>query len=203
MVAQTHSSYHRAGVAALPIEDQIQMKRYGHFAGKELVDIATFTSRIAAATQAHNKLSSPILIVARTGTLQTSGFDGPCVASKLPSRPSADIVFLESPTTREERRRICDIMHPTPVLLNMAEHGATPSLTPEEARELGFQIVILPFAAIAPAYAAIWESMMRIKETGRTGLEEGFTPKKLFEIVGLNEVTAMDAAAGGVIYSKI
>jgi len=38
---------------------------------------------------------------------------------------------------------------------------------------------------------------VRTKETGRTGLEEGFTPKKLFEIVGLNEVTAMDAAAGG------
>ncbi|OCK94902.1 uncharacterized protein K441DRAFT_91085 [Cenococcum geophilum 1.58] len=72
-------------------------------------------------------------------------------------------------------------MRPTPVLLNMVEHGATPLLTPEEARELGSQIVIFPFAAIAPAYAAIRESMVRIKETGRTGLEEGFTPKKLLE----------------------
>lgn len=63
----------------------------------------------------------------------------------------------------------------------MVEHGATPLLTPEEARELGSQIVIFPFAAIAPAYAAIRESMVRIKETGRTGLEEGFTPKKLLE----------------------
>jgi len=79
-------------------------------------------------------------------------------------------------------------MRPTPVLLNMVEHGATPLLTPEEARELGSRIVIFPFAAIAPAfaaiapaYAAIRESMVRIKETGRTGLEEGFTPKKLLE----------------------
>jgi 2-methylisocitrate lyase-like PEP mutase family enzyme len=203
MVAQTHSSYHRAGVAALPIEDQIQMKRYGHFAGKELVDTATFTSRIAAATQARDKLSSPILIVARTDALQTSGFDDAVRRLQVAVAASADIAFLEGLTTREEGRRICGIMRPTSVLLNMAEHGATPSLTPKEARELGFRIVSFPFAAIAPAYAAIRESMMRTKETGITGLEEGFMPKKLFEIVGLNEATAIDAAAGGVIYSKI
>jgi 2-methylisocitrate lyase-like PEP mutase family enzyme len=203
MVAQTHSSYHHAGVAALHIEDQIQMKRYGHLAGKELVDIATFTSRIVAATQARDKLSSPILSIARTDALQTSGFDDAVHRLQVAVAASTDIAFLEGLTTREEGRRICDIMRPTLVLLNMAEHGATPSLTPEEARELGFRIVSFPFAAIAPAYAAIRESMVRIKETGITGLEEGFTPKKLFEIVGLNEATAMDAAAGGVIYSKI
>jgi len=57
---------------------------------------------------------------------------------------SADIALLEGLTTREQGRRICDIMRPTPVLLNMVEHGATPSLTPKEVRELGFRIVSFP-----------------------------------------------------------
>lgn len=203
MVARTLSSYHRAGVAALHIEDQIQTKRCGHLAGKELVDTPTFTSRIAAAAQARQKLASDILIIARTDALQTSGFDEAVRRLQAAVSAGADIAFLEGLTTREEGRKICETMHPTPVLLNMVEHGATPSLMPEEAQELGFKIIIFPFAAIAPAYAAIKGSMVRIKETGRTGLENGFTPKKLFEIVGLKEATAVDAAAGGVMYSKI
>lgn len=83
------------------------------------------------------------------------------------------------------------------MLLNMVENGATPSWTPEQARELGFRITIFPFAAIAPASEAIRGTYRRIKERGSTGIDSDFTPKKLFSIVGLEEAAALDATAGG------
>ena len=106
-------------------------------------------------------------------------------------------------TSKDEGREVCRALTPTPVLLNMVEHGATPSITPVEAQELGFRIIIFPFAAIAPAYDAIRNTFQMIKETGRTGLAKDFTPKKLFSVIGLKQATAVDLAAGGQMYSKV
>ena len=85
----------------------------------------------------------------------------------------------------------------------MVENGATPSLTPAEAKELGFRIIIFPFGAIAPAYEAIRKTFQRIKETGETGLAKDFTPRKLFSIVGLKEAMAIDLEAGGTAYGNV
>jgi 2-methylisocitrate lyase-like PEP mutase family enzyme len=85
----------------------------------------------------------------------------------------------------------------------MVEHGATPSWTPDEAKELGYKMIIFPFASIGPAYQAIKDVFVKIKQTGRTGLEKDFTPKKLFTIVGLEEAMALDIAAGGQLYNKV
>jgi 2-methylisocitrate lyase-like PEP mutase family enzyme len=110
---------------------------------------------------------------------------------------------LEGVTSHAEAKEACRILSPTPVLLNMVEHGATPSITPQEAHELGFGIIIFPFAAIAPAYYAIKNTMQLLKKTGKTGLTSDFTPKKLFSVVGLNEAVAIDADAGGSMYAKV
>ncbi|KAJ9606710.1 hypothetical protein H2200_008718 [Cladophialophora chaetospira] len=202
-VARAVEQYHRSGVAALHIEDQIQIKRCGHLGGKQVVDIDTFSQRIAAAAQARERIGSDIVIIARTDALQTDNFGEATRRLKAAVRSGADVAFLEGVTSKEEARTICEELSPTPVLLNMVENGATPSWTPEEAQELGFRIVIFPFAAIAPAYEAIRETFERIKKTGRTGLAADFTPKKLFSIVGLKQATAIDAAAGGQLYSRV
>jgi 2-methylisocitrate lyase-like PEP mutase family enzyme len=203
MVARTVAQYHRSGVAALHIEDQVQTKRCGHLSGKELVDLDKFIHKIAAAAQERDRLQSDIVIIARTDALQTHDFDEAVRRLKAAIKAGADVAFLEGVTSREQGRAICEILSPTPVLLNMVEHGATPSLTPQEAQELGFRIIIFPFAGIAAAYKAIRQAYQSIKETGRTGTEADFTPKKLFSIVGLDQAVAVDAQAGGAFYNMI
>lgn len=203
MVARTVAQYHRSGVAGLHIEDQIQTKRCGHLNGKLVVDEDVFVSRIAAATQTRKRIGSDIVIVARTDALQTHDFDEAIRRLKAARAAGADVAFLEGLTSTEECRTACEQLAPMPVLLNMVEHGATPSFTPEEAKQLGFRIIIFPFAAIAPAYEAIRNTFLRIKETGKTGLESSFTPKKLFTIVGLKEAMHIDVAAGGAMYDKV
>ncbi|KAF5632240.1 methylisocitrate lyase [Fusarium tjaetaba] len=169
MVARTVAQYHRSGVAGLHIEDQIQTKRCGHLGGKAVVDIDTFEQRIAAAYKTRKELGSDIVIIARTDALQTHGFDEAIRRLQAAVRAGADVGFLEGITTEKEAREVCQIMAPTPMLLNMVEHGATPSWTPAEAAEFGFKIIIFPFASIGPAYQAIKDVFVQIKETGRTG----------------------------------
>lgn len=203
MIARTVAQYHRSGVAGLHIEDQIQTKRCGHLGGKSVVDVDTFSQRIAAAHYERKRLGSDIVIIARTDALQTHGFDEAVRRLKAAVVAGADVGFLEGVTTADEAREVCKQLAPTPMLLNMVEHGATPSWTPTEAQELGFRIMIYPFASIAPVYQAVKDAFGRIKETGRTGLEKSFTPKKLFTIVGLEEALEVDVAAGGSLYNKV
>ncbi|KAH0844948.1 Carboxyvinyl-carboxyphosphonate phosphorylmutase [Fonsecaea pedrosoi] len=202
-VARTVEQYHRSGVAGLHIEDQIQTKRCGHLAGKEVVSVDIFAQRIAAAAQARERIGSDIVIIARTDALQTHGFDEATRRLKAAINAGADVAFLEGITSDEEARTICQVLAPTPVLLNMVDHAATPSWTAEEAQKLGFRIMITPFLALAPAYYAIRENFENFKKTGRTGVPTDFTPKKLFSTVGLERATAIDAAAGGSLYSKV
>lgn len=203
MVARTVAQYHRSGVAGLHIEDQIQTKRCGHLGGKAVVDVDTFAQRIRAAYEARKNLGSDIVIIARTDSLQTHGFDEAVVRLKAAVAAGADVGFLEGITTAEEAREVCRVMAPTPMLLNMVEHGATPSWTPAEAKELGFKMMIFPFASIGPAYQAIKDVFVKIKEEGKTGLDKEFTPKKLFTIVGLKQAMAVDSGAGGSLYNKV
>lgn len=203
MVARTVAAYHRAGVAGLHIEDQIQTKRCGHLQGKAVVDTDVFVQRIGAAAQARHRIGSDIVVIARTDALQTHGFGEAVSRLKAAVSAGADVAFLEGITTADEAREVCRQLSPTPVLLNMVEHGATPTWTPAEAKELGFKIIIFPFASIGPAYNAMKDSLMRIKATGKTGLQKDFTPKKLFTVVGLEEAMEIDAAAGGSSYSKV
>ncbi|KAL2112915.1 hypothetical protein VUR80DRAFT_6037 [Thermomyces stellatus] len=203
MVARTVAQYHRSGIAGLHIEDQIQTKRCGHLGGKAVVDIETFTQRIAAAFHARKKLNSDIVIITRTDALQTHGLDESIRRLKAAVAAGADVGFLEGITTADEAHEVCRQLAPTPMLLNMVEHGATPSWSPAEAQDMGFKIMIFPFTSIGPAYKAIKESFISIKETGRTGLDKEFTPKALFTVVGLKEAMEIDAEFGGSLYKDV
>ncbi|KAF5018932.1 hypothetical protein F66182_9074 [Fusarium sp. NRRL 66182] len=203
MVARTVAQYHRSGVAALHIEDQIQTKRCGHLGGKAVVDVDTFVQRITAAYQSRKRIGSDIVVIARTDALQTHGFDESVRRLKAAFKAGADVAFLEGIETTEQAREACKQLAPMPVLLNMVEHGATPSWSVAEAQDLGFKLMIFPFASIGPAYEAIRGAFTSIKNTGKTGLDKSFTPKQLFTIVGLEEAVKVDADAGGALYSKV
>jgi 2-methylisocitrate lyase-like PEP mutase family enzyme len=203
MIARTVQQYARSGVAGLHIEDQIQTKRCGHLEGKEVVDVDTFSSRIRAAYEARKEIGSDMVVIARTDALQTHGLEEAIARLRAAATAGADVLFLEGVNTAEQAREACAALAPTPMLLNMVEHGATPSWTPAEAKELGYKMMIFPFASIAPAYQAIKDVFVQLKETGRTGLDKDFTPKKLFTVVGLKEAMARDVAAGGKLYNKV
>jgi 2-methylisocitrate lyase-like PEP mutase family enzyme len=110
MVARSVERYILGGVAGLHIEDQVTTKRCGHLMGKELVDIPTYVARIRAADAARKRLEDDIVIIARTDSLQSLGFDEAVRRLKAAVAAGADVAFLEGMKTKEEMREIVKVM---------------------------------------------------------------------------------------------
>jgi 2-methylisocitrate lyase-like PEP mutase family enzyme len=102
--------YILGGVAALHLEDQVQTKRCGHLMGKELVDEATFVARIRAADAARKRLDDDIVIIARTDSLASLGFDEAVHRLKAAVAAGADVAFLEGMKTKDEMKKIVEVM---------------------------------------------------------------------------------------------
>lgn len=197
MVARTTEQYARSGVAGFHIEDQVQTKRCGHLGGKILVDVSTYVTRIRAAVQARERLGSEIVVIARTDALQKLGYDESLARLRAAREAGADVGFLEGITSREMAEQVVKDLEGWPLLLNMVEHGATPSISAQEARDLGFKIIIFPFASLGPALTAIRAGLEKLKRDGLPGLSEDMTPQALFRVCGLDESIKLDADAGG------
>ena len=200
MITRTIQQYARSGIAALHIEDQVQTKRCGHLQGKQVVPATEFLTRIRAAVAARQTIASDIVIIARTDSLQSFGYAESLSRLRLAREAGADVGFLEGITSKEEARQIVKDLAPWPVLLNMVEHGATPGISASEAQEMGFRIVIFPFAGLAPAYKAMKQVYTKLKKEGVTGAEALMTPKELFEVSGLSRDLEIDANAGGTAF---
>ncbi|KAH1552570.1 hypothetical protein KXX57_007613 [Aspergillus fumigatus] len=197
MVAKSVQQYIQAGVAGFHIEDQIQNKRCGHLAGKKVVSMNEYLTRIRAAKQTKDRLRSDIVLIARTDALQQHGYDE-CIRRLKAARDlGADVGLLEGFTSKEMARQAVQDLAPWPLLLNMVENGAGPVITTKEAKEMGFRIMIFSFASLAPAYLGIKSALERLKNEGITGIPEGLGPKKLFEVCGLMDSVRIDTEAGG------
>jgi methylisocitrate lyase len=119
MITRTIQQYARSGVAALHIEDQVQMQRCGHLQGKQLVSTSEFLIRIRAAVAARHAVNSDLVIIARTDALQSLGYNDSIARLQLAREAGADVGFLEGITSEEEARAVVQDLAPWPVLLNM------------------------------------------------------------------------------------
>jgi methylisocitrate lyase len=200
MVARTTEQYARSGVAAFHIEDQVQTKRCGHLSGKQLVDVETYVARIRAAVQARKRIGSDIVVIARTDALQSLGYEESVLRLRAAKEAGADVGFLEGISSRDMARRVVKEFEGWPLLLNMVEHGATPGISSSEAKELGFRIIIFPFATLGPALVAMREGLEKLKRDGLPGLDKDLTPQALFRVCGLDESLKIDAEAGGAAF---
>lgn len=204
MVGRTIAQYMQAGVAALHLEDQVQSKRCGHLLNKQIVAEDEFVSRIRAAVLVRKQRAGDILIIARTDALQSEGYEAARDRLKAAIAVGADIAFLEGITSKEQARQICEDLAPTPVLFNNVPGGVSPDLSVQEAKELGFKLIIYPGLCLQPIFEAVTKTMKTLKEVGaapKPDPNSHASPKALFEVVGLRECIMLDKAAGGAAYN--
>lgn len=124
--------YHRAGIAALHIEDQVASKRCGHLDSKQLVETNDFLARIAAATAARDCLpgdaKDKIMIIARTDALAVKGMDDALDRIKKAKGMGADMGFVEGLTSDEQATLAAQTLSTDgwPLLLNHVTGGKSP-----------------------------------------------------------------------------
>ncbi|PFH59815.1 hypothetical protein XA68_11863 [Ophiocordyceps unilateralis] len=201
MAARTVEQYIRSGVAGAHLEDQVLTKRCGHLAGKKVVPREEYYTRIRAAHAARVRLRSDFVLIARTDALQTLGYDE-CIERLRAARDlGADVGLLEGFQSKEQAAQAVRDLAPWPLLLNSVENGASPTITVDEARQMGFRIIIFSFACLAPAYRAIRDTLTLLKTKGVVGTPKDLTPVRLFEVCGLKHSVSVDVEAGGLSFA--
>lgn len=176
--------------------------------GKELVDTATFVARIRAAAAARAATGDDIVLIARTDALQSLGFDEAVSRLRAAAAAGADVVFLEGMATRDQMRGSVQALAPTPCFLNMVAGGLTPLVSADEAREMGYRIVIWPCFAMTAALLAYREAARELKRSGMVAERRDAEGKvqggvrECFEVCGLSKYAAFDKEMGGQAFAN-
>ena len=183
-VMRTVRLYEKAGVAAIQIEDQVASKKCGHMTGRQVIPAEEMVGKIRAAIDARQ--DPDLLIVARTDACTMYGIDEALRRGKLYAEAGADVLFIESPESVDEMRRITSSFA-KPCLANMVEGGRTPLLTAAELQEIGFKIVIFPTASTYTTCKAIMDMAEELKRTGTTSqlIKNMVTFEQFNAVVGL------------------
>jgi len=203
MVGRTVAQYITAGVAGLHLEDQVQTKRCGHLNNKEIVDEDVFIARIQAAINMREEVNGDIVIIARTDSLQSLGYEAAVRRLKRSIAIGADVAFIEGVPNKEVGRKVCQELYPTPVLFNHVPGGVSPNLSVDELQELGFRVMILSGIALSATYSAFTDVAQQLKKTGIV-VENKDTPsiRDIFDLCGMQEAVEFDVHAGGTLYAK-
>jgi 2-methylisocitrate lyase-like PEP mutase family enzyme len=164
-VIRTVRDLQDAGAAGVFLEDQVWPKKCGHMAGKRVVDVEEHANKIRAAVEARGERD--LFIVARTDARQPLGFQAAIERCLAYRDAGADALFVEAPQSVEELERIADAL-PRPLVANMIERGVTPHLTRGELRELGFQLVVCPLAALFAAAKAVEDVLVELRDAETT-----------------------------------
>jgi methylisocitrate lyase len=192
-VERTIRLYEDAGAAGLHLEDQVMPKRCGHLTGKTLVDVATMTAKIRAATA--TRRDPDFVIVARTDARSVEGFDATVARARAYLAAGADMIFPEALESAGEFADFAQLVN-GPKLANMTEFGRSPLLTLDELAHLGYRAVLYPLTALRVAMRAAEQCLIALRDTGtqRELLDQMQSRAELYDLLGYRDWEARDRA---------
>jgi 2,3-dimethylmalate lyase len=162
-VFRTVREFEAIGVAGVQIEDQVNPKRCGHLSRKQVAPLGEMIERLVAATEARR--DPAMIIVARTDSIATHGFQEALRRGWAFVEAGADVVFLEAPTTMQEIAAIPNEI-PAPVLINIVEGGLTPTIAHDELERMGYRIALHANAVMRVASAAARDALQGLRRHG-------------------------------------
>jgi len=99
--------------------------------------------------------------------LEPLGLDAAIERCRAYRDAGADALFVEAPQSVQELERIAAEL-PPPLVANMIERGVTPHLSRTELKELGYQLIVCPLAALYAATKAATRVLTELKEKETT-----------------------------------
>jgi 2-methylisocitrate lyase-like PEP mutase family enzyme len=157
-VQHTVRGYEAAGACGIQLEDQEFPKKCGHMLGRRVIPAEDMAAKVRIAVE--SRRDANFLIIARTDARTTLGLDEALRRAERYLAAGADVLFVESPESIEEMRKIGQTFNGVPLLANMVQGGRTPLLDPKTLQEIGYRIAIYPAlgflamgAALETAYA--------------------------------------------------
>ena len=182
---RTVREFERAGVAGIHIEDQVFPKKCGHLDNKELIPFDDYLRKIRAAADA--KEDPDFLIIARTDSRASLGFEEAVRRGNLALEHGADMVFVEAPQTMEEVVSVPKLVK-GPCLLNVVRGGKSPNVTFEQARQAGYKVAIVPGLLMTNVVATCEMLLEEMKQLGaHPKFAKEMTVRELFSRFGADD----------------
>jgi 2-methylisocitrate lyase-like PEP mutase family enzyme len=162
-VRHTMRGYEAAGAVAIQLEDQEFPKKCGHTPGRRVIPMEDMVKKIEVAVA--SRTDPQFKIIARTDARTTLGLDEALRRGEAYARAGADILFIESPETEDEMKRIGQTFPEHPLIANMVEKGRTPVLSKLALEELGYKIAIFPVTSLLASVQAMTKVYEHFKDT--------------------------------------
>ncbi|MCE8009541.1 oxaloacetate decarboxylase [Aestuariivita sp.] len=190
-VIRTVREMERAGVSAIQIEDQNWPKKCGHEPGRNVVGIPEMVGRIKAAVDARD--DDDFVVIARTDARTALGLQAALDRAAAYAEAGADVIFVESPESREEMRRINACVD-RPCLANMVEGGRTPILPADALSALGYRLAIYPNSLTRLIAHQGARLLQVLNQTGSTQAMQGamLSHRELWDLFDYSDWTALE-----------
>jgi len=186
-VMRTVREYERAGVCAIQLEDQVFPKKCGHMLGRKVIPQEEMIQKIKAACDA--RVDDDFVIIARTDARTNHGLQAALDRAAAYKEAGADLLFVESPESEEEMKKINEAFPESFTLANMLEGGRSPMPTVAEMEKMGFNIAIYctgPLYAAANAVRHYCETLKK-ETTTKNIWNELLTFQEFNDFIGLNK----------------
>jgi methylisocitrate lyase len=186
----TALAYARAGISGLHLEDRAGPGRYGHPAGKEIIDIGEAAAKITALADQVPQ----IVVIAGTGAYAVRGLDETIVRCGAYAEAGADAVVPEGVDDLEELRLIHTALPGVPLVIERSEAGGSrPALTDAELADVGVRLVLHPMAALLAAVRAASLAYRAIADGGTAEPVDRMPWAAFTALVGQDEAHDPDA----------
>jgi 2-methylisocitrate lyase-like PEP mutase family enzyme len=210
-VRRTVLEFHRAGFAAISIEDQVFPKRCAFATGVRVVARNEAVARLRAALDARDEIrkrGGDILIIGRTdcrlaGNVD-NGFEEALWRTAAFEELGADVVYFEAPQTLQEMQTFNERSGRAFTVLAQVERGddgsndpKTPFLTASQCAELGYDAALFGLTLLNASAAAMQSALVGMAGSGDA--EDSSHPSANRDIRGsliafeeLNEIAGFD-----------
>ncbi|BBH71488.1 2-methylisocitrate lyase [Actinoplanes sp. OR16] len=186
----TGLAYARAGISGLHLEDQVNPKRCGHLAGKEVVDAGLAAAKISALADHVPHLA----LIARTDAYAGHGLGETIARCRAYAEAGADAVFPEGVDDPDDLNAIHTALPGVPMVVNRSEAGGDkPAVTDAELASVGVRLVLHPVSALLAAMRAASLAYQAIAAGGTAAPVERMPWSGFTALVGQDDALELDA----------
>ena len=185
-IQKTVKIMEKENVAAIHIEDQVDLKRCGHRPNKKLVSITEMQDRIKAAVDA--RIDDDFVIMARSDALAVENEEMLLERINSYIEVGADMIFPEALVSLDGYKKIAQESS-VPILANITEFGKTPLFSKKELHDTGVSMVLYPltaFRAMSKAAEKIYKELSS-SESQENMLGEMQTRDELYDYLSYHK----------------
>ena len=185
-IQKTVKMMEKENIAAIHIEDQVDLKRCGHRPNKKLVSITEMQDRIKAAVDA--RIDDDFVIMARSDALAVENEEMLLERINSYIEVGADMIFPEALVSLDGYKKIAQESS-VPILANITEFGKTPLFSKKELHDVGVSMVLYPltaFRAMSKAAEKIYKELSS-SESQENMLGEMQTRDELYDYLSYHK----------------